>query len=1064
MTVLNIVKKIKIIRSFERIIFLYPLLFFYAEATGQTYYFDNYSTEEGLDQSKVYTIMQDNNDYIWLGTEAGVSQFDGITFINYTTVNGLAEGGVRTIFQDSFGNMWLGHNGGGLTRYTDGKFEAVELSDSILLNDIWSIVQDNDGKLWLTTWGDGAYVFQNPDDKINNLKFEHYKGKSLSDIVYNSLLTSYGELYFLTDIGIKKYNRKENNFENYVPEGFSTYFQTIVMFEDSKKNLWFGTYNGGLIEYIYSKDTFKIYDDKDGLAANWVSTISEDREGNIWVGHMARDKSNGGISKINKEEIKVFNTRNGMHDNWIFCITEDKEGNILIGTAENGLEIFKGEQFVSFSTENGLINDQVWAIFQDNDNNIWFGTNGGITIYNNVDTNKIFIHYNQSNNYISNQIRSFKQDNNNNIWILTADQGVLKYNNNLKSFVSQPKINNKVARYSPKVLEIDKANQLWIGTIEGIFQFDLNTGSYIDRHSREDGLAGNDISALFIDSGNSLWAGSGGTGKGLTRIKNGEYKIYDFDESITPTCITEDKENKIWIGTETRGVLVLKDTIIKIYSINDGLLSNSINLINVDDFNNIYIGTNRGLNKIIQEENKIYTYTRKIGFTGIETKNNASYKDSEGNLWFGTINGAIKYSPELARKCPVEPLTHIINMTVNGIEKEMVDGLKLRHNQNSIAFNYHSICLTNPEAVRYKIMLEGVESDWQDVADRTTENYRSLPPNKYVFKVIAKNSEGVWNTEPIEYEFEILAPFYQRAWFIITVSLIIITGIFLFIKIRERNLIREKRILETKVKERTLALSEANEELELKNKDITDSIRYAKRIQFAILPPEIPFEDTFILFKPKDIVSGDFYWITSRADKEFLAAVDCTGHGVPGAFMSFIGYTSLNKIVIEHRIHEPAKILNHLNEEVAIALRQKGEETVADGMDLALISYSPQSRELEYAGAFNPLIIINDGEMTEIKANRFAIGRSTEKEMKFTNHKLKIRKGDTIYLYSDGYSDQFGGEQGKKFKTQNLKSLLVSINKKSMEEQKMILEETYENWRGNYEQIDDILIVGRRFN
>lgn len=1061
MTVINIAKKTEIIRSFERIIFLYPLLFLYLISSGQTYYFDNYGVIDGLAQSKVYTVIQDNNDYIWLGTLAGASQFDGINFINYTIENGLAEGGVRAIFQDSSGNIWLGHLGGGLTRFTDGEFEAVDLPDTLLKNDVTSITQDKDDRLWLTTWGDGAYVFYNPNDKISNLKFEHFKGKRLSDLIINCLATSEGYLYFVTDIGVKKYNKKENNFENYVPEGLSTFFLTTIMFEDSKKNLWFGTHNGGLIKYIYSRDTFKIYDDKDGLAANWVSTITEDRDGNIWVGHWAKDKGNGGISRVNEEGIKVFNTRNGMHDNWIYSIKEDKEGNILIGTVENGLEIFKGEQFVSFSTENGLINDQVWAIFQDSDNNLWFGTNGGITVYNNVDTNKIFIHYNETNNYISNQIRAFRQDNNNNIWILTADQGVLKYDNNIKSFVSQAAINSYVSRHDPTVLEIDKENQLWIGAFEGVFQFDLDETRYIGRHSQEQGLAGKEISALFVDSENSLWIGS--SGKGLTRKKDNDYKIYNL-EGVTPTCIVEDKENKIWIGTERKGVLVVKDSLIKSYSVSDGLLSNSINLLNVDGYNNIYIGTNRGMNKIVQAENKIYTYTRKIGFTGIETKSNASYKDSEGNLWFGTINGAIKYSPVLARKCPIEPLTHIINMTVNGTEKDMIDGLELRHNQNSIVFNYHSICLTNPEAVRYKIMLDGLESDWQDVADQATINYRSLPPKKYVFKVIAKNSAGAWNSEPIEYGFEILAPFYQRAWFIITASLLILTGIIMFIKIRERNLIREKRILETKVKERTLALSEANEELALKNKDITDSIRYAKRIQLSILPPDIPFEETFILFLPKDIVSGDFYWSTSQANKEFFAAVDCTGHGVPGAFMSFIGYTSLNKIVIEQSIHEPAEILNHLNEEVAIALHQKGEETVADGMDLALITYDPQSRELQYAGAFNPLIIINNGEINEIKANRFAIGRSTDKEMKFTNHKIKIRKGDTIYLYSDGYSDQFGGDEGKKFKTQNLKNLLVSINSKNMEEQKMILENAYEEWRGNFEQIDDILVVGRRFS
>jgi ligand-binding sensor domain-containing protein len=306
MTVPDIAKKIEIIRSFERIIFLYLLLFLCLLSSAQKYYFDKYGTEEGLDASRVYTVIQDNNDYIWLGTVAGASKFDGINFINYTEENGLASGGVRAIFQDSLRTIWLGHLGGGLTRFKDGEFESVDLPDTLLLNDVTSIIQDSDERLWLTTWGDGAYVFYNLNDKISDLKFEHFKGKRFSDRIYSSLLTSEGELYFVTDIGIKKYNKKENNFENYVPEGLSTFFNTIVMFEDSKKNLWFGTYNGGLIKYINSRDTFKIYDDKDGLAANWVSTISEDSEGNIWVGHWAIDKSNGGISRINEEGIKVL--------------------------------------------------------------------------------------------------------------------------------------------------------------------------------------------------------------------------------------------------------------------------------------------------------------------------------------------------------------------------------------------------------------------------------------------------------------------------------------------------------------------------------------------------------------------------------------------------------------------------------------------------------------------------------------------------------------------------------------------------------------------------------------
>jgi len=221
MTILNIAKKIEIIRSLERIIFLYPLLFLCLSVYGQKYYFDNYSVIEGLAQSRVYTVIQDYNDYIWLGTVAGASKFDGINFVNYTIENGLAEGGVRAIFQDSFGNIWLGHLGGGLTRFKDGEFEFVDLPDTLLIDDVTSIMQDSYERLWLTTWGDGAYVFYNLNDKISDLKFEHFKGKRFSDRIYSTLRTSEDELYFVTDIGIKKFNKKEDYLRKFVQKELS---------------------------------------------------------------------------------------------------------------------------------------------------------------------------------------------------------------------------------------------------------------------------------------------------------------------------------------------------------------------------------------------------------------------------------------------------------------------------------------------------------------------------------------------------------------------------------------------------------------------------------------------------------------------------------------------------------------------------------------------------------------------------------------------------------------------------------------------------------------------------
>ena len=1050
---------------FRRTLLLCAGLLLLSFAYTQTYFFDNYGPEQGLESSKVYSIIQAKDDYIWLGTLSGATRFDGINFINYTTENGLAPKGVRTIYEDKNNNLWFGHIGGGLTRYNGKTFESIFITDTLPNLDITSFIQDNKGTLWVATFADGVYKIENPNDKISSLKYTHFKGGRVGDRVFSSLLRSDGTLYFVTDYGIKIYEPSENTFRTYLPKGLDTYFAISVLFEDSKDNLWFGTYNGGLYKMDPGTHKFTFYDTKNGLATNWITSIVEDKSGNIWTGHWDKyDK--GGVTRIDRNgKLKVYDKSNGLQDNRIYSLTSDKENNILIGTLEHGFSIFKGEQFVSFNTTDGLINNQVTAIIEDPDNQLWFGTSGGITVYNRE--KEIFIHYNQNNNHISDQIAFLRNDPDGNIWIGTPDQGVIRYDYNSRTFEYVNKINSNFPKtkegYSISrvdALEIDSNYNVYVGTVDGLIKYNAKEKKIVDIYRKSDGLPSNSITALFVDSKNTLWVG--GDPNGLSKITGHSIIKINAANEIMPRCIVEDNSLNLWIGTAAHGVICLKDTIIARYTTHEGLLTNLINFINADNNNKVYVGTTRGLNKINPLENKIYTYTKKSGFTGIETRNNATYKDEEGNLWFGTANGVMQYNPKLEKNSGNEPLTHITRMTVNNIETPMSRRLSLSPNQKIIQFFYTSICLTDPEAVRYKIMLDGFLSEWNDVGTVNNQIY-NLSPGKYTFKVIGRNNQGNWNKDPKTFSFRILAPVYQRAWFIVTFIMLLGFGIFSYIKIRERNLIREKRNLEQKVTERTLALSKANEELAVRNKDITDSIKYAKRIQFAILPPEIPFNNTFVFFKPKDIVSGDFFWLISHKGKEFIAAVDCTGHGVPGAFMSFIGYTSLNKIVIEQNIHEPAEILNHLNEEVASTLHQKGEDIVNDGMDIALVCFDPKNKQLQYAGAFNPLWLIRDGEILETKANRFAIGRSTGIENRFTNHIVEIKDNDVIYLFTDGYSDQFGGEEGKKFKTGNFKDLILSFQQQSLDVQRDLLEKTIDGWRGGHEQIDDMLIIGRKF-
>jgi len=287
-------------------------------------------------------------------------------------------------------------------------------------------------------------------------------------------------------------------------------------------------------------------------------------------------------------------------------------------------------------------------------------------------------------------------------------------------------------------------------------------------------------------------------------------------------------------------------------------------------------------------------------------------------------------------------------------------------------------------------------------------------------------------------------------------------------------------------------LTRLNEELEERNREILDSITYARRIQSALLPSDKivreHLEESFIIYKPKDIVSGDFYWMETFQGKILYAAADCTGHGVPGAFVSIVGYDGLNRALREFNLSQPSLIMDKLNEFVDETF-DKSEEEIKDGMDMALCAIDLRSELLEYAGANNPLYIIrekqqghvldNNGEMTptldspshelyEIKPDKQPIGRYGERHL-FTNHRISLKPKDTFYTFSDGFADQFGGPKGKKFKYKPFKELLLGIQHKSMLEQKQIISGSFESWKNPgdndqaFDQIDDVVVIGVRF-
>ena len=290
------------------------------------------------------------------------------------------------------------------------------------------------------------------------------------------------------------------------------------------------------------------------------------------------------------------------------------------------------------------------------------------------------------------------------------------------------------------------------------------------------------------------------------------------------------------------------------------------------------------------------------------------------------------------------------------------------------------------------------------------------------------------------------------------------------------ELAETERILEQKVKERTQEVVKQKDEIDNQKskleelyKDVTDSIRYAKRLQDSILPPkryiESLFPSSFVLFKPKDIVSGDFYWMNKIGSKHIFAAVDCTGHGVPGAFMSLVGANGLNAAVKEHRLQNPGKILDDLNNYASESLYKQGDENaIRDGMDIAICSIDYKKMLLEYAGAYNPLYIVRDNEIVITKGDKFAIGSFNPYTKSFATHKIPLLAGDIVYIFSDGYADQFGGLKGNKYMYKQFRETLLSIKDLPMEDQRLALDSKIETWKGSYEQVDDILIIGVQIN
>lgn len=1075
---------------------------------AQEFKFKHIGKEQGLSQSRVNAITEDKDGFLWFGTDDGLNRYNGreITVFKHNPEieRTLSDNWINCLYVDNKGILWVGTLEGGLNRYDKyfNKFDSYRAdprNESALHSDnITSIVQHDENSLWIGT-DNGLHLFTISTGKFQRYLDEMVNPNNPSKVIKNDQIrTLYqdrnGVLWIgTTRSGLLSYDLKTQSFKDhsdldangdYVVENSN---RIRAIYEDSNGNLWIGYDGGYLAKYDRATNKYTYYfndeHDEHSLSSRRVTSILEDHIGQLWIatadGIDLYDPEKDNFRVVKAIEKNPFS----MRDNFVRVLYEDKAHSMWLGTDTYGITVYHRSigKFNHINTDSydakGLRTNTIFCFAEESLEKIWIGTIGeGLAVFNRK--SREIVHYGREQNYTHENILCLEKSGQK-LWFGTWGGGLNYFDLEKQQFNKTPldDENSDLSNSNILDIEVDKDGKLWIATMRGLNYYDPEKDS-IHSWTTEEGLPHNFLYCLKVDHENNVWIGSNGGGLAKYNRKSGKFDQWlkggkNTLANNTIHCIAEDTKGNLWLGTKNGlSKFEPKKNQFTTFTESDGLSNNFIVGILFDRTGTLWLSTYNGLTKFDPNKKNGDEYdNRKYfaidGLQGDEFNQNAYFQTSDGEFFFGGTLGFNHFYPSSIVDNPYIPPVVITSFKVAGKEFSLDSSviytrfIQLSYKKNFFSFEFASLDYVLPEKILYSYKMEGLDEDWSVPSTRNFASYTDLQGGDYTFRVKATNNDGVWNEEGVSIQIRVIPPFYKTKWFYSLTVFITILLVFIFVRVRIASIKKEKKRLEDMVALRTRELAE-------KNQDIMASIQYAKRIQDSLLPERTVISEhlpeSFILYRPKDIVSGDFYWFAAVENKVLIASVDCTGHGVPGAFMSMIGHNLLNQIILEKHILDPAEILEHLRIGVRSALKQEGRAVDSqDGMDLALVSYDKQSRELKYAGAFRPVIIIRKGSLEKIDGIKTPIGMTRADAMlPYETHVRQLHIGDSFYLYSDGFVDQFGGPNGKKFMAKNLHSLLLEICNQPMEKQQNLLTESFEKWTGTLEQVDDVLVIGVR--
>jgi serine phosphatase RsbU (regulator of sigma subunit) len=1046
-----------------------------------------YNTREySFGEGTTYSIVQDKRGLIYAGTANGILEFDGYSWRFIKVKFGAW---VFSLACDTAGKILIGSQNefGFLEPDFSGEYKYHSLSDSLKEED------RNFGTVWkihVTNFGD---VYQSES------KIFIYKNYSLNEIRPE---TSFHLSFYLNDtlfvrereVGLMKF--KDGKL---IPVKNGAVFSNIGIFSMLPINhaAYIASQQDGIFRYSYLQGSTSLCPDP-GLA--YKNLIIH---GGIVLGNhdIAYNTLNNGIVILDPGSKKLTSIKkeNGIVSNRVNDLFQDNQNNLWLATNKGIDRIDYTSPFSYYRDESGL-EGNVNTLARYN-GLLYVGTSEGLFVQN------LFHQLNNKKRFSS--FPSFETE----IRNMLVAKGTLLISTKNDLFGISNHIPQKISNIPVNCLYYsEKNNMLLTATKSDIFIYvNINNwkqvvsiqGIKVEINSIKENRS--------FKEGSEFWMGTSYQGVVRLRILKPSQKFnYTLDyfaenEGLPNDWVIPFEYNDSIVFGYQKGLMVIKEEKVEVKP--DSVNKDSIiNIRYVDPWQLPYYSTKLPVNILQDSRSEIWLsvdnelkYLDKNDSNKIVSqpffevdmgKINVIYpEEGTGITWIGADDGLVRFDEmckknfQLSYRCLIRKvkcgndsmLFGGSNFTYSSQDKERIISEQqnkktipsIAYTFNTLTFEFSAPYFSSENKILYSYVLDGMDKNWSEWSSNTSKGYTNIYEGRYTFHVKAKNIYGVESSEAT-YSFVILAPWYRTSWAYLLYAIILAFVIYIAVVLGRLRLKAKNIILEAKVKERTMQIMIQKDQIEKQNILIKESIKYAQHIQKAVQPLQMFVDEIvsehFVLLRPCEIVSGDFFWMGRKHNLTFVAAVDGTGHGVPGAFITMLGSALLNEILANLKYEEIAAdyILNTLRSKVIKTLHQRGKEgEIQDGMDLALCIIDFENRQLQYAGAYNPLYLFRNNALIEIDADPMPIGIHINDSIGFTNHPIQLEKDDALYIFSDGYVSQFGGPDGnEKFKRKRFKQLLTENCSKPMPEQKQIIETRFLEWKGEQDQTDDVLVIG----